>query len=125
MSNAPETGDWLPESGPEIRKMQMLTQKRLRNENRAFAGTSGVSVNAACQRFRPAFRDCETGRVEFSRFEDGRAAPVHMICGLPEEWVIERDPDGHAVAVKQQIESGFVRAGVFYTREEAAELAKR
>ncbi len=47
-----------------------------------------------------------------------------MICGLPEEWVIERDPDGHAVAIKEQIESGFVRGGEFYTREEAAGLAK-
>lgn len=104
--------------------MQTLTPKRLRQENRAFAGTSGVSANAAGQRFRPAFRDCETGRVENSRFEDGRPAPVHMICGLPEEWVIERDSDGHAVAIKEQIESGFVRGGEFYTREEAAGLLK-
>lgn len=104
--------------------MPTLTPKRLRQENRAFAGTSGVSANAAGQRFRPAFRDAETGRVESSRFEDGRLAPVHMICGLPEEWVIERDVDGHAVAIKAQIESGFVREGVFYTREEAASLLK-
>lgn len=104
--------------------MQMLTPKRLRQENRAFAGTSGVSANAAGQRFRPAFRDPETGRVELSRFEDGRSAPVHMVCGLPEEWVLERDPEGHVVAVKEQVESGFVRGGAFYTREEAAELVK-
>jgi hypothetical protein len=104
--------------------MQMLTQKRLRQENRVFAGSSGVSANAASQRFRPAFRDPETGRVELSRFEDGRAAPVHMICGLPEDWVIDKDPEGHAIAVKEQIESGFVRGGAFYTREQAAELAR-
>jgi hypothetical protein len=112
-------------AGRRAGRMQMLTEKRLRQENLAFVGTSGVSADAASQRFRPAFRDPETGRVELSRFEDGRPAPVHVIFGLPAEWVIERDADGHVVAVKEQIQSGFVRGGAFFTREEAAELVRR
>ena len=101
---------------------QMLTDARLRRENLAFAGTSGVSATSADRQLRPAFRDPVTGRVEIARFADGRPAPVHTICGLPAEWAAEVDADGQIVAVKDQIESGFVRDEVFYTREEAANL---
>jgi hypothetical protein len=101
---------------------QMLTKERLRRENLAFAGTAGVSAANGRRRLRPAFRDPLTGRVEIARYEDGRPAPVHIICGLPVEWVRERDAEGHITAIRPDIESGFVRDGVFYTREQAAAL---
>jgi len=101
---------------------QMLTEERLRRENLAFAGTAGVSAASSRRRLRPAFRDPVSGRVEVARYEDGRPAPVHIICGLPAEWVSERDAQGHITAIRSDIESGFVRDGVFYTREEAAQL---
>ena len=101
---------------------QTLNDAQLRRENLAFAGTRGVSITAANRRLRPAFRDLLTGRVEIARFEDGRPAPLHVICGLPAEWASELDVDGCIIALKDSIESGFVRDGVFYTREEAAAL---
>jgi hypothetical protein len=98
----------------------MYTYEELRLENEAFAGTAGVSENNC---FLPAFREARTGRVELARFEDGVVAPVHVLCGVPEEWVVERDHLGQVVAVVETVVAGFLRRGVFYTREEAAALS--
>jgi hypothetical protein len=98
----------------------MYTYEELRRENETFAGTSGVSENNC---FLPAFRESRSGRVERARFEDGEPAPVHLLAGVPEEWVIERDDHGQVVAVVETVVAGFLRGGVFYTREEAAALS--
>ncbi len=100
----------------------MYTNQRLRVENEAYAGTGGVSQNNHEARFLPAFRDKDTGRVEVARLEDGQPAPMHILSGLPDEWVTGRDEQGCIVAVRDSIIAGFVRDGVFYTREEAAVL---
>lgn len=100
----------------------MYTYERLREENEAYAGTGGVSENNREARFRPAFRDELSGRVELARTEDGGDAPMHLLCCLPEEWVSERDDAGRIVALKVTVIAGFVRDGAFYTREEAARL---
>lgn len=100
--------------------MASVTQKRLRRDNLAFAGTAGVSPVSRRARFEPAFRDDATGRVELSRYADGAVAPMHLMDGLPEEWVADRDAGGCPRALKPSIVAGFVRDGEFYTREQAA-----
>jgi hypothetical protein len=98
---------------------QLLTEDRLQEENREFSGTPGVSEeNCACG-FIPAFYDMDTGRVEISRYQDGKPAPMHLIHGLPDCWVVERDELCRPTAILQSIISGFVRDGCFYTRSEA------
>ena len=57
-----------------------LTGKCLRNENRAFRGTGGVSAGNRTSGFIPAFCDTTTGRVEPSRLADGRLAPMHLLA---------------------------------------------
>lgn len=99
-----------------------LTRNRMRRENLAFAGTGGVSPVSRKRRFEPAFRDDATGRVELSRYANGIPAPMHLLDGLPVEWILESDPQGRAVALKPTIVAGFVRDGEFYTREQAASL---
>ena len=101
----------------------MYTYEVLRAENEAFAGTAGVSENNCATGFVPAFRETLSGRVEIARREDGDPAPMHLLCCLPDEWVTGRDEKGHIVAVLDSIEAGFLREGVFYSREEAALLA--
>lgn len=91
-------------------------------ENQQFAGTGGVSAHNAQARFVPAFKDACTGQVEISRFGDGRPAPCHLIDGLPEDWVTERDLTGRVVKLKATVVSGFVRFGHFYTRQEASDF---
>ena len=100
----------------------MYTNQELRSENAVFAGTGGISQNNRQARFLPAFRDVETGRVELARFEDGTPASMHLLVGMPDEWVAGRDENGRIVALKDAVIAGFVRDGRFYTREEAARL---
>jgi hypothetical protein len=99
-----------------------LTRNRIRRENLAFVGTGGVSRENRCRRFEPAFRDESTGQVELSRYADGNLAPMHLIDGLPVEWVSDRDAKGRPAALKSTVIAGFVRDGQFYTREQAANL---
>jgi hypothetical protein len=99
----------------------MYTYERLREENETFAGTGGVSEHNATERFLPAFLDRSTGRVEPARREDGAPAPMHLLYCLPDEWVAARDAGGCIIALKDSIVAGFVRDGVFYTREQAAD----
>lgn len=96
------------------------TSQTLAAENRRFADTRGISQNNRAQGFVPAFRDGASGRVEISRFSNGLPAPIHLFDGAPAEWVVQRREDGRVLAVKDSIVSGFLRAGRFYTRAEAA-----
>jgi len=98
----------------------VFTTQVLRRQNLAFKGTGGVSAGNRCRGFAPAFLDTETGGVYLARFADGRPAPVHVLDGLPRELIVSRDPDGRCRDVKRSVVAGFVRAGRFYTREQAA-----
>lgn len=98
-----------------------LTRETLRQENLAFAGTGGLSQENRSKGFIPAFYDVATGRAEIARFADGRPAPMHLIEGLPDEWVVKRDASGRASAIKSSVISGFIRGAYFYTRTQAAE----
>ena len=100
----------------------MFTYQQLRDENTEFAGTGGVSQNNHQARFLPAFRD-ERGRIEVPRLDNGQVAPMHLLSGLPDDWVTERDGDGRVTAIRDGIIAGFVRDDVFYTRAQAAALA--
>jgi len=97
-----------------------MNNRTLELENLAFDGTKGVSKNNRADGFRPAFRNVKTGQVELARFENGKPAPIHLIAGLPKEWAATRDKDGAIASLCSGIISGFVRDGIFYSREEAA-----
>lgn len=99
---------------------RLVNQERLESENAEHAGTGGVSAGNRCLGFRPAFLDCATMQVYPSRFADGRPAPFHVLDGLPEDVVIERNDHGRVRVVKSSIISGFERGGFFYTRRAAA-----
>ena len=101
----------------------MLSEKRLEQENQVFRGTRGVSSENRSLLFQPAFLDRTTGQVHPSRFSDGRLAPLHILDGLPQELVVARSASGRVVAASEFVVAGFIRAGRFYTREEAAMLA--
>jgi hypothetical protein len=99
---------------------RMMTGERLKKENLAYGGTGGVSAGNRTAGFIPAFCDTATGRVEPSRLADGSLAPMHLLAGLPEEWVVARGEGDQVVAVKSTVVAGFLRLGAFYTRAEAA-----
>ena len=100
---------------------QTMSIERLERENRIYAGTGGISQENRSKGFIPAFYDAETGAVELSRFANGSLAPVHLIEGLPDAWVVERDLKGMIRAIKRSVIAGFVRGEFFYTRQQAAQ----
>jgi hypothetical protein len=97
-----------------------VTEQRLRKENLAFAGTGGVSQGNRTSGFIPGFCDTATGQVQISRFKNGTPAPFHLLEGLPDEWITERDTTGRVLTIKSSVIAGFVRQNRFYTREQAA-----
>ena len=98
----------------------LFTTETLRKQNLAFAGTGGVSHQNRSGGFLPAFHDLTSGRTVLARFADGRPAPMHLLEGLPDAWVVNRDSAGRPSALRQSVIAGFVRDGLFYTRDEAA-----
>nr|NMF98839.1 hypothetical protein [Aromatoleum toluolicum] len=89
-------------------------------ENRRFQGTGGRSQENRSLGFRPAFFDGITGIIYASRFSNGMDAPFHLLDGLPDEVVMRRHASGQVAEVKTSLVSGFLRDGLFYTREQAA-----
>lgn len=95
-----------------------LTEIVLRRENEVFKDTMGVSANSAHQHFLPAFKDVVTGEVHLSLYPDGTLCNIHILDGLPEKWIIQRNTQGRVTVVKDSVISGFVRDGRFYSRQE-------
>jgi hypothetical protein len=95
-------------------------EQRLAHENRRHAGTGGVSAENRDYGFRPAFFDYASQKLYLSRFADGRLAPLHLAEGLPDEVVVDRAPNGRALATRASLVAGFERNGMFYTRKAAA-----
>jgi len=97
-----------------------LTVDDLVHQNQAYAGTGGTSQGNEGQGFSPAYMDAETGKIVMSTFNDGRPAPIHLLSGLPDEWILEHDSGCEVPKLKGSILVGFVRGEQFYTRAEAA-----
>jgi hypothetical protein len=100
-----------------------LTAETIRKQHLVFVGTSGVGAQNRSGDFKPAFYNVATGQAELSRFADGRTAPMHLLEGLPDLWVLNRDAQGRASVLKDTVIAGFIRGGFFYTREQAAAAA--
>jgi len=98
-----------------------LTLDTLREENTCYCHSGGVSQNNGHAGFRSAFLDLATGRAYLSCFANGNPAPIHLLDGLPDELVRERSVDGRILAIKETVVAGFLRAEMFYTREQAAQ----
>lgn len=105
-----------------VAKRGTLSPFELRLENSEYRDTGGVSQNNREEGFRPAYRNIRTGQTVISRFASGEPAPIHVLDGVPDEWVIARDASGRVSRVLATIISGFVRNSRFYTREAAARM---
>ena len=88
--------------------LQSLSYAVLRKENQTFADSGGVSQENWARGFIPAFYDTQSGKAEVSRFANGTPAPIHILDGAPEEWVVARDPSGRVIAVKASVIAGFM-----------------
>lgn len=114
MGNAVETQS-------EMKLRGILSEQLLRDQNQEFADTAGVSAGNRDRDFVPAFQNTRNGECVVSRFADGSDAPIHVLDGLPRQWITSVDENGHVTAVDEAVVAGFLHSGRFYTREEAAE----
>jgi hypothetical protein len=105
--------------------MMTLSKRYLELELAAHRGTGGVATENRHLGFLPAFKDSQTGNVYPSKYADGRAAPFHVLDGLPDDVVVARDRYGRASQVVGSIIAGFVLHGRFYTRDQAAAEVSR
>ena len=103
----------------KIRRKGILSGQLLKEENQRFANSPGISINNRDYGFLPAFQDSRSGCCMISRFADGCPAPIHILDGLPEEWIEARESSG--IRACPQIISGFLRNARFYTREEVSQ----
>ena len=112
---------WLPptDAPPSETPEQALTPAQIKTESMSCEGRGGTSSEAACAGFEPAFLDRDSGCVYRSCFANGTPAPIHLLDGLPAELILAKGPEGRVCAVKPSVIAGFVRAGAFYTREQA------
>lgn len=102
-----------------------LRAQTLRSENQSYAGTGGISANNRSLGFQPGYYNAESGEMAISCFADGRLAPIHVLEGVPADWVTARNAGGGVLSVKDSVVSGFIHGGCFYTRAQAADLAAR
>lgn len=107
------------------RLIDVLDCSVLIEEECAFRGTGGISQENEAFGFRPAFKDTETNIVYLACFRNGRPAPIHVLDGLPGVVVQSRDTRGYVLEVKGTMVTGFVRDGIFYTRQEAAQIREQ
>ena len=105
----------------EKHSSHVLTSRGLRQQSRLYQGTGGASADNRDAGFIPAFLDRTNNKTYPSVFADGRAAPVHVLDGLPESVIVRRSRAGKVTAVKGCIIAGFLLADRFYTREQAVE----
>ena len=104
--------------------VERLSCYLLDKQNSTYAGTSGVSANNRHAGFVPGYQNRNTGEIRPSCFADGRPAPIHVLDGLPESWVTDRDASGRVTQTVAGVIAGFLRGGRFYSREEAARLSQ-
>lgn len=90
-------------------------------ENLKYKDSAGISENNGSFGFTPAYLDRRTGQIELSRYANGSLAPIHILEGLPDNWVSQRDVSGRITAIKSTIVSGFLREGQFFTRDQAVQ----
>jgi len=102
-----------------------LTLSLLQEQNRIFRGSGGISDENRALGFRPAFYDLETGEAHLSRFANGKEAPMHLLDGLPDELVAQRQENGRVTETTPGVIAGFVLHGQFYTRDQAARATQR
>lgn len=100
---------------------QVLTSRGLRQQGRVYQASGGSSGSNQGAGFVPAFLDQATGQTYVSTFADGSAAPMHLLDGLPEAIIVRRSRTGKVTAVHGSVTAGFLRAGKFFSRQQASE----
>lgn len=71
---------------------------------------------------QPAFRNQRTGESHLSQSVPGIPAPEYGFAGLPDEWIVERDPQGNPTALHPDVEAGYWRDAQFIALGQLAQM---
>ena len=103
-----------------------LPSRGLRQQCGLYRGSGGASEDNRDAGFISAFLNRENGDVHSSVSSDGQVCSVLTLDGLPDSVIVRRSRNGMVTAVRRCIVAGFVRNGLFYSREQATdEVAQR
>ncbi len=68
--------------------------------------------------FMPAFKNLKDQSIHLSIDRNGELSVMHLLDGLPDYWIKEKDEMGVAQSLKSEIIAGFMRNSIFYTLSE-------
>ncbi|QIK36983.1 hypothetical protein GWK36_02070 [Caldichromatium japonicum] len=74
-----------------------------------------LEISGLTRGFMPAFRHLGTGEIRLCRLVDGQLSMAHLLDSLPDDWIEERDADGHPASLISEVEPGFLRGSQFWT----------
>jgi len=97
--------------------MYMTHQQALQQQG-AYYKFNGAVFSDASFGFLPAFKNMHTQQTHLSTDADGNIAVMHLLDGLPDCWVDEKDADGRALTLRSGIVAGFMRNNEFFTLSE-------
>ena len=84
-----------------------------------------VQIPGGMLGFAPAYFNSETSETMLSTFANGSPAPIHLLEGLPADWLVSQTDAGKPGALKDAVISGYIRDNKFFTREQATATAER
>lgn len=71
---------------------------------------------------QPAFQHSRTGESHLAQLEAGIPAPIYGFAGLPDDWIVERDEYGNALALHPDVVAGYWRDSRFISLESLSSL---
>lgn len=72
--------------------------------------------------FQPAFRHRLSGESHLAQIEPGIPATTYAFAGLPNEWIVERDEHGIALALHPDVVPGYWHDARFIAFDELIAL---
>lgn len=95
-----------------------MTQQQAVQQQGTYYRFNGTVFSDASFGFMPAFKHIKNQQVHLSTDIDGQLSVMHILDGLPDTWIEEKDEKGRALSLKPEIIAGFMRNAEFYTLNE-------
>lgn len=99
-----------------------ISSVALEKQETTYQKISGFNLSSLCVGLVPAFRDLSTNETHLSMNADGIISPIHLVEGLPIDWVTEWDTSGFPVSLRPGIIAGFFRGEKFFTLADLEEM---
>jgi len=96
----------------------VLSQQQMLESVQSHNPLNGAVFSDISFGFMPAFKNLDDEQVHLSKDHHGELSVMHLLDGLPESWIKEKDARGAALTLKSEIIAGFLRNAQFYTLSE-------